>query len=132
MLVWEDGYKIGHDEMDAEHLTLIALLNQLDIGINNDVPAHSIIEVLGALGDYLAYHFSHEEALMEHVGYPNFLGHLAEHQRFTPRFNQLCEEAEAGNALQAALKVRGLVIDWLLNHILTSDADYARFIAGKH
>ncbi|MGE5504690.1 MAG: bacteriohemerythrin [Actinomycetota bacterium] len=132
MLVWEDGYKIGHEEMDGEHLTLIALLNQLDIGINNDAAAHSIVEVIEALDAYLAFHFAHEEALMHHVGYPNLNAHIGEHHSFTPRFRDLCDEARTGNTLQAALKVRGLVIDWLLNHILTSDADYARFIAEKN
>ena len=131
MLVWEDGYKIGQDEMDAEHLILFSLLNQLDININADMAHDCVADVLSALGAYIDYHFAHEEALMKAWGYPGLEAHSAKHHEFMNEVSRLRQQAEGADMLKAALKVRGFVLEWLLSHILEVDVDYASFIAGK-
>lgn len=131
MLVWEDGYKIGESEMDAEHLILFSLLNQLDININNDMADDCVADVLSALGAYINYHFAHEEALMKAWGYPQLEEHSAKHHEFVNEISRLREGAKGGDMLKAALKLRSFVLEWLLSHILEVDVDYARFIAAK-
>ncbi|HSV30363.1 MAG TPA: hemerythrin family protein [Candidatus Omnitrophota bacterium] len=131
MLVWEEGYKIGQEEMDAEHLILFSILNQLNINIQNDMAGACVADVLGALGSYIDYHFAHEEALMKSWGYPGLEGHSAKHHEFMNEIARLRREADGGDMLQAGLKVRAFVLDWLLSHILESDAEYAAFIAAK-
>lgn len=130
MFVWEEGYKIGNEEMDAEHLILFALLNQIDININADMAADAMADVLTALGSYIDYHFAHEEALMRAWNYPELENHSAKHHDFMNELARLRTAAEAGEGLTAALKLRGFVLQWLLNHIMEADADYARFIAA--
>lgn len=131
MLVWEESYRIGVDEMDSEHLILFALLNQLDININNDMSAECVVDVLGALASYIDYHFAHEEALMKSVGFPGLEEHAAQHRVFVAEVARLRDLAGAGDALQAALKVRNFVLNWLLGHILETDAHYARHMASQ-
>jgi hemerythrin len=131
MLAWEDGYKINHDDMDAQHLILFALLNQLDININSDLAEECVTDVMGALEAYIDYHFAHEEALMQSYGYPGLEGHTALHKEFSREVARLREAAKDGDMLKAALKLRGFVLEWLLGHILEVDAEYSRFIAGK-
>ncbi|MBI5162875.1 MAG: hemerythrin family protein [Magnetospirillum sp.] len=130
MLVWEEGYKIGHREMDSQHLILFSLLNQLDININNGMARECVADVLGALGSYIEYHFSHEEQLMAEYGYPGLENHCSAHRAFIAQIDRLQESAASGGTLAAALKIRGFVLDWLLGHILDTDVDYARFIAA--
>lgn len=131
MLVWEEAYKIGHDEMDAEHLILFSLLNQLDTNINNDMAGACVGDVVRALGAYIDYHFSHEEALMRAWRYPGLEGHSAKHHEFMAELSRLRRDAQRGDDLKAALTLRGFVLEWLLNHILETDADYVRFISAK-
>lgn len=131
MLAWEDGYKIGQGEMDAEHLILFSLLNQLNININADMAHDCVGDVLAALGAYIDYHFAHEEALMKAWGYPGLAEHSARHHEFMNEVSRLRQQAEGGDMLKTALRVRGFVLEWLLNHILDVDAEYAAFIAGK-
>lgn len=131
MLVWEDGYKIGQGEMDAEHLILFSLLNQLDVNINADMAGDCVSDVLAALGAYIDYHFAHEEALMKAWGYPRLEEHSAKHHEFMNEVSRLRESAKGEDVLKAALRVRGFVLQWLLSHILEVDADYANFIADK-
>lgn len=131
MLVWDEAYKIGQDEMDGEHLILFSLLNQLDININDDRAGECLSDVLNALGSYIDYHFAHEEALMRSVGYPGLDEHAAKHREFVAQLTRLSDQAKGGAALQAALKLRAFVLDWLLGHILETDVDYAAFIKSR-
>ncbi|MEW5727832.1 MAG: hemerythrin family protein [Pseudomonadota bacterium] len=130
MLVWEEGYKIGHEEMDAEHLILFSLLNQLDTNINADMAGDCVADVVRALGAYIDYHFAHEEALMRSWGYPGLEAHSAKHHDFMGELARLRRDALSGDNLTAALRLRGFVLEWLLGHILAEDAEYARFIAA--
>mgnify|MGYP001809684752 CR=1 FL=1 len=131
MLAWEQGYKIGQWEMDAEHLILFSLLNQLDININADMAGECVHDVLTALDAYIDYHFAHEEALMKAWGYPQLESHSATHHQFMGEIAKLREELKSGDVVRGALKVRRFVLDWLLNHIMETDVDYARFIVEK-
>lgn len=131
MLVWEEGYKIGQEDMDAEHLILFALLNQLNINIQQDMAGACVADVLHALESYIDYHFAHEEALMKSWDYPGLDEHSGKHHEFMNEVGRLRREAETGDPLQAGLKVRAFVLDWLLSHILETDVEYARFIADK-
>lgn len=129
MFVWEDDYKIGQEEMDAEHLILFALLNQLDVNIHADRAGDCLNDVLNALGAYIDYHFAHEEALMRSWNYPGLETHSAMHKEFIHELAGLRAQVKGDDALKSALKVRGFVLDWLLGHILETDVDYAAFMA---
>jgi hemerythrin len=131
MLAWEDGYKIGENDMDAQHLILFALLNQLDVNINADLAGECVADVLGALNAYIDYHFAHEEALMKAWNYPGLEGHATLHREFSADLARLREGIASDDVLKSALKLRGFVLEWLLGHILEVDAEYARYIAGK-
>ena len=131
MLVWEDEYKIGNEEMDAQHLILFALLNQLTVNIDNDRAGECLADVITALGGYIDYHFAHEEALMRAWDYPDIDAHSAKHVQFAAEVKHLQAQAHSGDMHKVAIRVRAFVLDWLLGHILGSDREYAAFIASK-
>lgn len=131
MLVWEGGYKIGHVDMDAEHLILFSILNQLDTNIHADMAGECLADVLKALDSYIEYHFAHEEALMKAWNYPDLAAHSASHHDFMGELMRLREKHAPGDPLKAALKLRSFVLDWLLSHILEADVKYAKFIAER-
>jgi hemerythrin len=131
MLAWEEGYKIGYPEMDAEHLILFALLNQLDININDDMAAACVSDILAALSSYIDFHFRNEEEVMRKANYPGIEGHIATHRRFVTEIDVLAQASIQCDPQKCALKIRSFVLDWLLNHILESDAEYVRHIAGQ-
>jgi len=131
MLVWEDEYKIGNAEMDAQHLILFALLNQLTVNIDSDRADECLHDVMTALGDYIDYHFAHEEALMKAWDYPGLDEHSAKHVQFVAEIKHLQALVKGSDAHKAAIRVRAFVLDWLLGHILGTDVEYARFIQEK-
>ncbi|MCR6630886.1 MAG: hemerythrin family protein [Magnetospirillum sp.] len=131
MLVWDDEYKIGQPDMDAQHLILFALLNQLTVNIDSDRAGDCLHDVIGALGDYIDYHFAHEEALMKAWGYPGLDDHAALHMQFAAEVRRLQSMANGADAHKVAIRVRAFVLDWLLGHILGTDAQYAQFITAR-
>lgn len=131
MLVWEQEYKIGNEEMDAQHLILFALLNQLTANIDSDRAGDCLHDVMNALGAYIDYHFAHEEALMKAWEYPGLDEHSALHVQFVAEVKRLQSMVQGTDAHKAAIRVRAFVLDWLLGHILGTDVEYARFIAAK-
>jgi len=130
MFEWENDYKIGIPEMDAEHLVLFALINQIEINVNGEKAEDCLSDVLGALLTYVSFHFSREQELMAQHNYPGYVDHVRQHEEFTSTVQRLAEEGRGGG-LEAALRLRGVVLNWLINHILRADADYASFIRGK-
>lgn len=128
MFEWDNDYKVGLSEVDGEHLVLFSLLNQLEININSDKAEECIEDVLSALLSYVGFHFENERRLMERTAYPHLDAHLREHSAFVDEVQRLKLERVPG--LHGALQLRQFVLDWLLAHILGSDAAYARFALG--
>lgn len=131
MIVWEDSYKIGHDWMDSEHLIIFSLLNQIDININGDALPQSTFDVVSVLATYIDGHFAREEQLMETSGFPSIAEQKAAHGAFRAELARLRETSASDGMEAASPRIRSFVLDWLLNHILSTDPGYARHIAAK-
>jgi hemerythrin len=132
MLVWTEDYKIGLAELDAQHLMLFAVINQIDINIEAGRAGELLDDLLGALANYVQYHFEFEEAMMIAHGYPPAPDHRQGHCRLVQSLSSLIAPASGqADKLGHALKVRRFVIDWLVDHIMTEDADFARYVATE-
>ena len=81
-------------------------------------------------GDKQEVVFANEQELMAAHGYPGLADHIRQHEEFSRTVHELAEAGAAGG-LESALKLRGVVLNWLINHILRADVDYATFIRGK-
>lgn len=128
MLTWSDEYRIGHQEMDGEHITLFALLNQLDINIGANDSATCVGDLLRALLSYISFHFAHEEALMAAYGYPNLPQHTSAHEALIAETCRLGQRAGSVDGKAVALEIRGFVRDWLPRHIREEDLRYSTHI----
>lgn len=132
MLAWSDDYKIGHPELDAQHLMLFALINQLDINIGTGKADQMLDDVMGALTCYIDYHFVTEEGLMRQAGYPQANSHRDLHRTLMEKVEAMSQAAAATtDPLGHALKTRTFVIDWLVEHIMEDDARFVAFLARR-
>lgn len=132
MLVWEEGYRIGVESMDAEHLILLSILNQLEINLEEDMTAVCLPDVLNALVSYIHYHFRNEEELMLRIGFPDYRDHVLAHQEFERELERLQNAVHTTSDAKAlAIEVRLFVRSWLINHILIRDNEYAQYAADS-
>jgi hemerythrin len=130
MLVeWEDRYSVGIELIDDQHKELFNLTNTLYEGcLAGDEAARSyFMETVHGTVDYVKYHFTAEEKMLEKVKYPNFAEHKKEHEGFVKKILEDVESFQGGRKFVPNVFVRYLK-DWILTHIAIQDKKYAEYI----
>lgn len=127
---WKPEYSVGIDSIDAQHKTLIELINKLQNAVDFATGRDFELAALDELVNYTLTHFRYEEDLMKKHGYPSFEAHRAEHAKMVTRVDRLLEEYRADEDL-AMRKALAFVKDWLINHINGTDQQYSDFLIEK-
>jgi hemerythrin len=132
---WDDKYSEGIPLIDEQHKELIRLTNELYQGcLGGDDAAHEFFfnAVRGAM-DYVKYHFSAEEKILENVKYPHLAEHKKQHEDFILKMVEDVKSFQGGKKFVPNNFVRFLK-DWILSHIAISDTQYAAYIMNlkKH
>ena len=123
---WREEYFFGQAAVDAAHKNLLADMNALARAVN--VGARDMTPPLLAQIQFTATHdFMIEEELMLEDSYPFLDLHARQHQRFFEYFGDLKREIEHGeeDRVYLAFRVRRLLTDWLVNHILNANRHFA-------
>lgn len=126
---WNYNFNVGVNIFDEHHHHLINLVNSLynAIQLNNRVEAKLI---LFELVDYIKYHLSTEERLMQEYNYPSIDEHEIFHSIFCKQLHDLQLKLNANDSLYNIQLVVYLK-DWLMDHILITDRDLARYLISK-
>jgi len=80
------------------------------------------------LSDYVSYHFVSEELWMMENSYPQYEQHIAEHNNYIKRLQEFQQDYKQGKA-ETSLEIFTFLRQWLIEHILKTDAAYGRFIS---
>ncbi len=127
---WDQHYVTGLQEIDDQHMRLVALINRLGNMVTNadGTDAEEIPNVLEELADYAVYHFAEEEKLVREaqVDSRHRCAHRDEHQGFADEVTRLTPDTLSPDGLNHLLKY---LVNWLAYHILGSDQSMARQIA---
>jgi hemerythrin-like metal-binding protein len=124
LIAWSDEFSLGMPEIDAQHQVLIDLINQVWIAIIPSKPDQEhTIRIVEELEKYTLTHFTDEEVFMRKMWYPKFREHKGAHDQFVARVAQ--EKAKIASGQRLTLDMVYFLRDWLINHILVSDKEYA-------
>ena len=130
LVAWSDKLSVHVPTIDAQHKTLIALLNELHeamkLGKANEVTA----DILARLLNYTHEHFATEEQLMQRSAYPNYPQHKALHEALIKQALDIQTQIQAGK-LSATLKLSTFLKDWLVQHIQSADLAFGTFLSAK-
>jgi hemerythrin len=129
---WRDEYSFGHAAVDTAHKNLLADMHALARAIN--IGAWNLTPPLLAQIQFAAAHdFMIEEQLMSEDNYPFLDLHTRQHQRFFEYFGELRREIDRGeeNRVYLAFRVKRLLTDWLVNHILSADRHYGHYLNSR-
>jgi len=129
---WRDEYSTGHAAVDEVHMNLLADMNALARAVN--VGAWNLTPPLLAQIQFTAAHdFMIEEQLMMDEEYPFLDLHAGQHQRFFEYFGELRREIERGeeNRVYLAFRVKRMLPDWLVNHILNADRHFGHYLNSR-
>jgi len=124
VFVWKDSYSVHVRQFDAQHQKLFEILNALAdamrVGKGEDV----IRDVAGQLAVYTRTHFLQEEVAMRQTGYPDFAAHHDQHAKLMAEVEKHKKDLDEGRRPNL-VAVLNFLQNWLVQHILKSDKQYA-------
>lgn len=123
-LTWGPSLKVGFGDIDVQHQRLVALVNQLEDGIEGGRSREMLADVLRDLVRYTQLHFAYEEKLMERYNITESDEHRAQHNRLTDDVIAFQKRYEAGEE-ELETELLDFLGAWLRGHILGSDRELA-------
>lgn len=120
---WSTTFATGIEVIDAQHQTLVDLLNQLARQMAAEADELAIYAVFDALTDYALHHFQTEEGIWrQHLGDDAAtLAHEQSHQDFVAEVARVRQVAGSAGGHESADQVLSFLTRWLAFHILEDD-----------
>lgn len=127
-MLWNSTLETGIPQIDAQHKELF---RQVDILMDRSNDAR-IPQTLDFLTKYVVKHFTDEQNMHVATNYPKAAAHRALHVAFVKVFKEKKQLYEtSGHGLQSVMDINKLVMNWLKDHIMVHDMEFARFYKAK-
>jgi hemerythrin len=129
LVEWENRYSLGIPPIDEQHKKLVEMTNDLYRGClqGDDAARRYFMDAVHGVVDYVKYHFTAEERILENIKYPDIVEHKREHEGFVKKIFEDVKSFEEGKKFVPNVFVRYLK-DWILTHIAVQDKKYAEYI----
>lgn len=124
---WDDSLNLGIKAIDDQHKLLIEIANELLLAIHHGLASAEMNNIFNRLREYTVVHFIAEEQYMSDIGYVGLGRHQQEHmnlKRLVKEYQQRLYRKENVDAYE----VRDFMRAWLVDHIIKSDMEIARFL----
>jgi hemerythrin-like metal-binding protein len=126
-ITWNDTLVNNVRLIDEQHMRLVDMINGFYAALSEKQPELALVELLRGLIDYVGYHFSAEESLMNQYAYPAREDHVREHQAFTQRVGDWYQRVAKGQ-LVVSFEITNYLRSWLVNHISVVDRKLCEFL----
>jgi hemerythrin len=130
IIEWSSTFKLGVQKIDEHHQHLVRLLNKVYDDFANGAPIEQVGVVLDELFDYATYHFGAEEDWMKANSYPGLAGHIDQHEEFSGKLVGMVNSYQNGKP-DLNSEVFTFLTNWLLQHILKSDAAFVQYAVER-
>lgn len=130
MFRWTTDDAVGIEQFDREHRQLITLVENLHRAMLSGAGRRFLDEHLSSVVECVDTHFSHEEHLMECVGYPRLAEHRKEHQGIRIKLGLLQERLVSG---ETTLTIQTMLLfeESLRHQIGEGDRQMAAYLKAK-
>lgn len=113
---WKDEYNLGNQEIDGQHQKLFRLAN----AALSEADREGVQWLIMELFQYTRLHFHDEEAFMRSRNYSGLREQQEQHNKLIGKLGEVASGC-AKHPEQAQVSLRGLMLEWVLLHILESD-----------
>jgi len=128
---WSDNYLLGIGVIDEQHKGFFDASQKLYDDMVNVRGEESVEETVEFLRQYARTHFQTEEGFMQQHGYPGLEAHKQLHIDFLEGLDHLSEDLQVfGPSQHLAERALEISRDWLLDHILEEDTQYAKYVSS--
>ena len=125
---WSDDYNTGIPDIDKDHHSLFALINDLNEKFETGCAEVSVHTTIQALVDYVGYHFEREEGLMDACDYPYRENHKVGHRKLQLRLEAFMHAHESNSKSFDMENFMEFLNHWIQHHILHSDMAYVPYV----
>lgn len=130
-VLWREQMELGYKPLDDEHKEFVEVV-QKSVEAANVGDFATMEWVFEKAYDYARDHFSHEEEIMERIGFPDLENHMKSHQVFIKNIAELRGQYEVSASehekRQLAMKTADFLSVWLIGHILSRDKVYKPYL----
>lgn len=130
LIPWDASLSVGYEPIDAEHMRLVTLINQLHDAMALGWGQQIVSYVLDMLVDYTQTHFATEERLMAFHDYPAAADHKQAHDDLTRQVLELRSQLASGQPV-VTVDVMEFLKAWLMDHILGTDMALGSFLTSR-
>jgi hemerythrin-like metal-binding protein len=123
---WQDGFVTGVAALDEQHRSLIGCIDDLEAAVAEG-RRFLALHAVARLRMCVRAHFATEEHLMRMHRFPGLGEHVNEHRWFATR---LFELMMANTRRDNSAEMVGFLSDWLTDHILRLDREFAAYLCG--
>ena len=127
---WNDTYSVKINAIDLQHKKLFSLIDELHNAMMTGKASDIMGKTLAGLVDYTKTHFKDEEAMLTKVKYPDIVKHKGIHDELVKKATEFEQKFKSGK-LTISIEILQFLGDWIKNHIMNKDQQYATFIASK-
>lgn len=127
---WNENYSVDIKEIDDQHKKLTGLVNELHDAMMVGKGKEALGKVLNELVDYTHHHFATEEKYFDLYDYPKSETHKEEHKKMLENAAAIKLKSDKGEKV-VTIEVMNFLRDWLHDHLLGSDKEYAPFLKSK-
>ena len=129
-ITWTDDFSVGVAAIDAQHKTLIAMINQLIREPSAAARSETVNKLLSEMSDYALLHFQAEETLMAAHNYPHIEEQITMHRAFHTKTIRFCIDVLYRDEALPGVMLTYLR-DWWTHHILEEDKKYSAFFRER-
>jgi hemerythrin len=113
-------YEIGVQDIDREHQDLFAFAEKIRMAIGAGEGKEVLEDCIDELIDTTCRLFTHEEEMMERIGYPYFHDHFLQHEDLRQRAIAMRLHLGSGG-INVTIELTQFLVEWLKCHTTTSD-----------
>jgi hemerythrin-like metal-binding protein len=126
-IAWSDLRSVGNDELDVQHQTVVAMINDLHAAIGRQAGDTVVASLMDRLLAYTTLHFAHEEKLLQECEFPHLDRHRRLHQKMLAKTRNLWERSLVPGGVSAEELLRFLKAWWTI-HVCGEDQEYAPYL----
>lgn len=133
---WKDEYAIGIEAIDEQHKKLFAIAQEAEDLL--DLPSKydkydEIIKIIDELKDYVNFHFSEEEKVIQAIEYKKFFTHCIQHHDFVIKIREQGNLKNIDEHQEQEIRtLLNLVNNWLVAHVTHEDRLWAEVYKQKN
>ena len=128
-IVWTSDFTVRDERMDAQHRTLVKMINELIDNENAGVGSEFVSDLLSKMTAYALEHLRCEEELLVEIEYPQFDEHKELHKEYRLAVAKFCFVTTAG-IVEVTPALLSYLSQWWTNHILVEDRKYSNYLSA--